>query len=35
MKQSYRARKAHVDKAHALSVKKQCEVLQISRSSHY
>ncbi len=35
MKQSRRARKAHIDKANALSVKNQCEVLQISRSSHY
>lgn len=35
MKQCRRARKAHIDKANALSVKKQCEVLQISRSSHY
>lgn len=35
MKQSYRARKAHVDKANVLSVKKQCEVLHISPSSYY
>lgn len=35
MKQSVPERKTHIGKAEKISVKKQCELLQISRSSHY
>lgn len=35
MKQSVSERKAHIGKAEKISVKKQCELLHISRSSHY
>lgn len=35
MKHSVSKRKAHIGKAEKISVKKQCELLHISRSSHY
>ncbi|MCU7695597.1 IS3 family transposase, partial [Haoranjiania flava] len=35
MKQSVSERKTHIDKAEKISVKTQCSLLQISRSSHY
>lgn len=35
MNQTREERKTHVDKADVLSVKKQCELVSISRSSHY
>jgi len=35
MNQTKTQRNTHVDKAHRLSVNKQCELLSISRSSHY
>lgn len=35
MKQSVSERKTHIGRAEKITVKKQCELLQISRSSHY
>ncbi len=35
MNQTKAQRNTHVDKAHSLSVNKQCELLSISRSSSY